>query len=184
MNPINCNNEQTISGAMEWRLIPGWPEYEVSDYGHVRRAQPSPGTRIGRMLKPWKNKRSGYLQVGLWRNNRQQRMTVHRLVALAFLGNSPSPAHLVAHNDGTRQNNHWRNLRWATQKENMADTFVHGTHNRGARNGQAKMDEVYVRAIRRMEVMGIPRIVVAEGFGLCRQTVDDIVNLRRWGHVR
>jgi hypothetical protein len=64
----------------------------------------------------------------------------------------------------------------------MADTIRHGTHNRGRRNGQAKIDEVCVRAIRRMDVMGIPRRAAADGFGLCRQSVDDIVNRKRWGH--
>lgn len=180
----NANHDLDGVRFVEWRSIPDWPEYEVSECGEVRRVRRGQGTRLGHMLKPWTNKKTGYLQISLWRNNRDERTTVHRLVALAFLGKPPSPAHVVAHTDGTRRNNHWTNLRWATQKENIADTLVHGTHNRGTRNGQAKIDEVCVLAIRKMEKMGIPRRVAAEGFGLCRQAVDDIVNLRRWGHVR
>jgi hypothetical protein len=91
---------------------------------------------------------------------------------------------VVAHNDGSRENNHWTNLRWATQRENMADTARHGTHNRGSRNGQAKIDEVCALAIRKMVAMNVPRSVAAEGFGVCRQTIDDIVSKRRWRHVR
>ncbi|HEV7266511.1 MAG TPA: NUMOD4 motif-containing HNH endonuclease [Falsiroseomonas sp.] len=167
-----------------WRAVPGWPEYEVSESGAVRRVVPGRGATAGRILRPWRNKQTGYLQVSLWRGNQDWRTTVHRLVALAFLGKPPSAEHVVAHRDGSRGNNHWTNLRWATQRDNMADTVVHGTHNRGSRNGQAKIDEVCALAIRRMVAMRVPRTVAAEGFGLCRQVVDNIVNGRRWRHVR
>lgn len=172
------------SADEEWRPVPGWPEYEVSESGAVRRLAAGHGATAGRILKPWRNKQTGYLQVSLWRGNQDYRTTVHRLVAVTFLGNPPSPKHVVAHNDGSRDNNHWANLRWATQRDNIADTVTHGTHNRGSRNGQAKIDEVCAAAIRRMVAMRVPREVAAEGFGLRRQTVDDIVNHRRWGHIR
>jgi hypothetical protein len=103
---------------------------------------------------------------------------------LTFLGDPPSAKHVVAHSDGSRDNNHRTNLRWATQRENVGDTVEHGTHNRGSRNGQAKVDEVCAAAIKKMVAMRVPRAVAAEGFGLCRQAVDDIVNGRRWRHVR
>jgi len=38
---------------------------------------------------------------------------VHRLVALAWIGPAPSPAHRVFHIDGNRSNNAVSNLRWA-----------------------------------------------------------------------
>ena len=167
----------------EWRPMPGWPEYEVSGEGHIRRVMAARGALSGRILKSWTNCQTGYLQVDLWRCNRQHKATVHRLVALAFLGAPPTPDHVVAHLDGGRQNNHWTNLAWTTQRENMAHTVAHGTHNRGTRNGQAKLDEVCVTAIRKMAEMGIPRRIAAEGFGVCRQTVDAIANGKRWRHV-
>jgi hypothetical protein len=174
---------QSAEVDVEWRSVLGWPEYEISEHGDLRRVRKGPSTCDGRLLKPWRHKKSGYLQVSLWRGNRDYRTTVHRLVALTFLGAPPSPQHLVAHNDGSRDNNHWRNLRWATQRENVADTIRHGTHNRGSRNGQAKLDEVCVAAIRKMSEMQIPQRVAAYGFGICHQTVSDIVNRRRWRHV-
>ena len=167
----------------EWRPVPGWPEYEVSEFGDLRRVKGGKGARPGHLSKPWINKHTGYLQVSLWQNNRGTKTTVHRLVAVAFLGEPPSTEHVVAHNDGRRLNNHWSNLRWATAQENAADTFLNGTHNRGSRNGQAKIDEVCASAIRKMHSMRIPRRVTAEGFGVRRQTIDDIVNGKRWRHV-
>jgi hypothetical protein len=178
------SNSRAAETRTEWRPVPGRPEYEVSEFGDVRRVKGGKGARSGHLRRPWINKQTGYAQVCLWRNNRGTKTTVHRLVALAFLGEPPSVDHVVAHNDGRRLNNHWSNLRWATLQENAADTFLHGTHNRGSRNGQAKIDEVCVSAIRKMHSMQIPRRVTAEGFGLCRQTIDDILNGKRWRHVR
>ena len=172
------NNEQ-----IEWRPVVDWPEYEVSEFGDVKRVKSYQGRKTG-VLRPWVSKHTGYMYVSLWRNNRGRNATVHRLVARAFHGEPPSPKHVVAHNDGTRRNNHWTNLRWATLKENAADTFLHGTHNCGSRNGQAKIDEICVKAIHKMIVFGIPRREIAEGFGVARRVVDDIVNGRRWRHVR
>lgn len=176
--------QHVSSDSLEWRSIPSWPEYKISERGDLRRVQGGKGTRSGRTLRPWRNKQTGYLEVSLWRRNCDYRTTIHRLVALAFLGEPPSRRHVVAHNDGSRDNNHWTNLRWATQRENVADTARHGTHNRGTRNGQAKIDEVCVRAIRKMAAMRIPSRVAAEGYGICRQTVDQIIARKRWRHAQ
>ncbi len=170
-------------GGLAWRPIPTWPEYEVSEFGDVRRVQGGQGTWAGRARSPYINVTTGYPMVDLWRGNKVKKIPIHRLVALAFIGMPPSPRHVVAHNDGSRNNNHWSNLRWATQRENVQDTLEHGTHNRGIRNGQAKLDEICVLAIRRMISLDVPRLVAADGFGITRQAVDDIINRRRWRHL-
>jgi hypothetical protein len=168
----------------EWRSIPDWPEYEISEVGHVRRTLGGKGARVDRHLKPWRNPQNGYFYVHLWRGNRRKGIPIHRLVATAFLGSPPTDRHVVAHCDGSRDSNQPWNLRWATQRENMADTFQHGTHNRGSRNGQAKLDEVCVLAIRKMHAMGIPRREAAIGFGVSRKAVDDIISRKRWRHTQ
>jgi hypothetical protein len=97
----------------EWRSISGWPEYQVSDTGEVRRIGYASGARVGRILRQLRNKKTGYLSVCLSRHAAQVRIDVHRLVAMAFNGPQPSADYVVAHNDGSRTNNHARNLRWA-----------------------------------------------------------------------
>jgi len=184
MIPLETAIGVTPTTRREWRTIPDWPEYEVAEDGEVRRAAAGRGTRAGRSLKPWVNRKTGYLQVQLWRQNRGWKTTVHRLVAITFLGRPPAPEHVVAHNDGSRRNNHWTNLRWATQRDNCADTLIHGTHNRGTRNGQAFLDEVSVLAIRRMVAIGLPQTFIASGHGICRQSVGDIANRKRWRHLQ
>ena len=44
---------------------------------------------------------------------------VHRIVAVAFLGNPPTKQHVVDHIDTNRQNNRPENLRWLTKLENI-----------------------------------------------------------------
>lgn len=96
--------------------------YQVSNFGKVR------NTNTGRILKQQTTKR-GYLQVGLWKNNKEKKCYVHRLVAQAFI---PNPKRLkeVNHKDEDKTNNFvWvnpdgtvdlekSNLEWCTRKYN------------------------------------------------------------------
>jgi len=167
----------------EWRVIPGWPEYSVSEDGHVVRVKGGQGARAGKYLTPWRNVQNQYLCVHLWRDNRAKSIPVHRLVAFAFHGNPPSTKHVVAHCDGSRDNNRAWNLRWATQKENITDTFRHGTHNRGQRNGKARLSEESVLSIFSMAEAGHTQKAISQHFGVSRQLIGDVLNGRRWSHV-
>ncbi|MEY9376002.1 NUMOD4 motif-containing HNH endonuclease [Rhizobium leguminosarum] len=119
---------------MEWKVVPGFDDYEVSEDGQIRRAtdllMPLGGVKMptGTLLKPKVWNRHGYHTYRLVSRDRSRTMYAHRIVALAFLGAPPSPKHEVCHNDGDRMNNHFSNLRWGTHAENMDDCIRHGTH--------------------------------------------------------
>ncbi len=134
----------------EWRVVPGFSDYEVSSQGEVRRRTPGTGgTKVGRALRAHTCRRTGYRRMGLRAPDGSKRMvSVHRLVAMAFLGPAPSPAYQVAHADGDRENNLIANLRWATPKENARDKRLHGTWPDGRSNGRAKLTLAQVREIR------------------------------------
>lgn len=107
-----------------WKAVPGYPRYDVSTHGRVR-------SRVHRgriILKPWLNN-MGYLMVTLYNEGGDKDWLVHRLVAIAFLGDHPGLD--VCHNDGTATNNYLVNLRWDTRAGNFADKPPHGTSNRG-----------------------------------------------------
>lgn len=169
--------------AAEWRAIPGWLAYDVSNDGQVRRVVQSRGARGGRILKPLLNRKTGYFSVCLSRQSFQKRIDVHRLVAITFLGDPPSVRHLIAHADGNRTNNCVVNLRWATQSENLSDCVRHGTAMIGSRNPATSLVELDVQAMRRMKGLGIPRSVIADGYGLHRRQVFKILARENWGHV-
>lgn len=110
--------------------VGGYPGYRVTADGRVRGQK-------GDWLSPALS-RSGYLNVVLFRNGKRWDVGVHRLVALAWIGEPPSSDHEVAHGDGNRTNNVVGNLRWATRKENAADREMHGNTVRGARHHNGK----------------------------------------------
>ena len=167
----------------DWRAIPGWSKYQVSSSGQVRRVGQSKGAVTGRLLRQLLNKKTGYLSVCLCERPRTKRMDIHRIVALAFHGPAPSSGHVVAHNDGNRTNNTAENLRWATQAENLGDCRVHGTAMIGSRNPSSSISEIDVRAIRRMKTFGIPRTIIAEGYGMHQRSIFRILSNTSWGHV-
>lgn len=137
----------------EWRPVKGAEQYEVSNFGMVRRCKPGKSTSEGRVLSQKPRKRDGYIPVvlSLGKRGSVRQALVHQLVAEAFLGPKPTPDHCVAHNDGFAGNNKWTNLRWATHAENMSDMSfaVHGTSNFGAKSKHAVLTEEKVRQLRK-----------------------------------
>lgn len=118
--------EEYIAMQTVWKPIPGYEDYEVSNFGVVRskdrmvamviKGTPCKSLRHGRTLVPSKTK-CGYLEVQLSKNGRIKHHLVHRLVADSFV---PNPLHLpqVNHKDEDKTNNKSSNLEWCTAQEN------------------------------------------------------------------
>lgn len=169
--------------ATLWRTVPGYPAYEVSVDGIVRRCQGFRCRRAHRVLVPF-IRPNGYAQVLLYRDGRRQRFGVHQLVALVFLGPKPSPQHQVAHLDGQRLNNHVSNLAWLLPIENDAHKDLHGTRLRGSQIHSAKLVEAQVVLIRQALAVGIRQCVLAQAYGVSDSTVSLIARAKTWRHVQ
>lgn len=93
--------------------------YSVRDNGAVMRHQRE-GKRIRKLDSIWTfgktDAKSGYKYIGTER--------VHRVVAVAFLGEPPTKQHIVDHIDTNRQNNRPENLRWLTKLENALNNPI------------------------------------------------------------
>ena len=170
------------ASATLWRTVPGYPAYEVSVDGVVRRCQGFRCRRAHRVLVPF-IRPNGYAQVILYRDGRRQRFGVHQLVALAFLGPKPSPLHQVAHLDGQRLNNHVSNLAWLLPIENDAHKDLHGTRLRGSQIHSAKLVEAQVVLIRQALAVGIRQCALAQTYGVSDSTVSLIARAKTWRHV-
>lgn len=90
--------------------------YQVSNLGNVRSL-----FRYKKQLKPCKNN-IGYLYVNLYKNKKIKRLSIHRLVAKAFIDN-PENLPQVNHIDGDKFNNNISNLEWVTASQNVSHRF-------------------------------------------------------------
>ena len=102
----------------EWRPIKNYEGlYEISNLGRVKSLN---YRRTGKenVLKPRKQKKGGYLQIILCKNGMKKMVSVHRLVAEAFIPN-PDNKPCIDHINTIRDDNRVENLRWTTYEENM-----------------------------------------------------------------
>jgi hypothetical protein len=108
----------------EWRPIPGFPGYDVSNLGHVvshRR------WREPRLLAGMMGSRDYWVYTLSRDGHGPVTRPVHVLVAAAFLGPRPEGTQ-VRHLDGDPLNNAVENLAYGTPGENIADQVRHGGH--------------------------------------------------------
>ena len=109
-----------------WKDIEGYEGlYQVSNLGRVKSVDRyvdwygSKQFKRGRIIAQRKRrKNSSYLSVSLWKDNKPLAITVHRLVAIAFVPN-PEGKPQVNHIDENPENNRADNLEWVTAYENM-----------------------------------------------------------------
>lgn len=98
--------------AEPWKRVDGFSAYEVSSYGRIR------DKHTGSLMSL--SKRNGYPTITLYGKDCQRTISVHILVALAFIGPKPEGME-VAHWDDVKTNNRVENLRWATHADNCWD---------------------------------------------------------------
>jgi predicted DNA-binding protein (UPF0251 family) len=171
---------QSLAGEI-WKPVVGHEDrYLISTLGRVYSF--NGGCRHknkGAILKPSSAK--GYLRVKLHRPSKEGR--IHQLVLLAFVGPRPNGTD-ACHNNGNSLDNRLENLRWATPKENIADTVFHGTKQEGARHYAAKFTEDEVRNIRKQfQNSGLPYRQFAEKLGIDQMTLWRIVNRKSYRNV-
>lgn len=110
---------------MRWRDVPGYEgRYQVSDTGLVYSLLTD---KCLAQHERGRGRSNGYLSVALRKNGAQRSFQVHVLVATVFVRN-PRLCKTVNHEDFDRVNNHWRNLTWMTQLENVRHAVTHGRH--------------------------------------------------------
>jgi hypothetical protein len=99
----------------QWRDVVGLPRYSVSDFGRVY------DHHREKMLTQSPD-RSGYLRVKLWINDVRMTVSIHRLVAFAFIGVQTSDRE-VNHDDGDKAYNYLGNLELMTRSQNIAHAY-------------------------------------------------------------
>ena len=166
--------------AMEWRPIPSFPDYEVSERGDVRRRRvTAQGTVAGKLMKPWVRE-DGYRMYILRRDKKSFHPRAHQLVAEAFIGPRPFDGAEVCHKDGTRSNDHWENLRWDSRSANHMDKRRHGTSIGGERHHRAKLTREDIAAVFEMRARGMTQRDIGAAVGVRQPHIGRILRGERW----
>lgn len=96
--------------GQEWRIIPDYPEYAVSNIGNIATI------KTGKLRSLSNHK--GYKQCMLRKDGKAYNRFVHRLVASAFLP-APEKGQVIDHINGIRNDNRVENLRWCSVTDNL-----------------------------------------------------------------
>lgn len=117
-----------------FKTIPGYPRYAISEDGELISFWWSSRFPEPHFIKPCMDSHTGYYKVRLNTPTGKKTVTLHSLVARAFLGERPD-GYQIDHKDGNKLNNHYSNLHYVTVKENQLNP-----HNNGKTNAQVYAD--------------------------------------------
>jgi hypothetical protein len=165
---------------VEMRQIPGFEPYLAGDDGYIyrplkdKRSPHYPLKRLGGFLTAY-----GYRSAML---SNKRAIGIHVLVALAFHGPKPTPAHCIRHLDDNKLNNHPSNLAWGTRAENAADAVKFGTF-KGSKHGRAYLNEETVLAMRAAHASGLDYEQVAQRFGVPLRNTRSVLERATWSHI-
>jgi hypothetical protein len=154
-------------------------------------------SNFGRVVAYWDDYDFGYFLkysyigkypgIQLRKNGAGKGFLVHRLVAEHFC-DKPSARHkFVLHTDHKKENNYYRNLKWATLEE----TIIHKQkdpnyiNSRAEKTGKGhKLTTDRVKLIKRKLAEGKTRMkIIAKQFGISEMQLYRIKSGINWGHV-
>lgn len=124
----------------QWLDIPGYEGiYQISSRGRVMSMprEVKQLNRAGREQRRWIEggirphclNPDGYPRITLYKEGKSETVSIHILVARAFLADQYKPGLEVCHWNGDETDCRVENLRWDTRSANTLDKVRHGTHN-------------------------------------------------------
>lgn len=165
-----------------WKDIEGTRgQYRVSSLGRIKSFK-TYRNRLPKIISQ-RITRCGYLHIGLHVGDKKIYPLVHKLVALAFLGEPPIEGMEVNHKKNPKTNNRVSNLEWVTTKQNHEHAAINGLTAKGERNGSAVLTEKQVLEIRALISKGVYHRTIAALYGIGKTTVTGIGSRKIWKHI-
>lgn len=146
-----------------WKTIEGFEDYMVSNLGNIKSYR---GRSNGLIMKP--NKSGEYLSVVLCSNDGQKKISVHRLVAMAFIPNLQNMP-FINHKNGKPSDNRVDNLEWCTPSQNTRHYYDVLMEGKLLRDQPVVQYTRYGKYIKDWESI----IKASEATGIC---IDDIIH--------
>lgn len=182
MEPVRITEK-----GIDWLVYPDARIFRPETMTHTTRVrkgqlQSFNSIRPAVEIKPWKSK-GGYYTVSAKLGNTRPKVSVHRLVAMAFVPGF-EPFLTVNHINGDKLDNRPENLEWVTLAENTQHQWKTGLVDlRGEGNPQHKLNQRQVIHIRRALRMGVPANSLAIIAGVSPSLVALIRDGHRWAHL-
>jgi DNA-binding CsgD family transcriptional regulator len=166
-----------------WKVIESFPNYEISTFGNIRRYTDFKTLKKGMLLSSHESK--GYRRIALTHNGKERKVNVHRLVALAFLGDPPETKLLVNHKNGDRSDNRVENLEWCDHYDNHMHSIEILGNQYGEAHGSTKLSTKDVLKIHELRMSGTSPAKIARQFGVSRSQIKAILSRRlRWRELQ
>lgn len=164
-----------------WKDIKGYEgKYQVSNTGKVK----SLNYHREKREKLLKQILSKYFRVPLHKNSKKEFLSIHRLIALAFIPN-PENKPCINHLNGIKTDNRIENLEWCTYSENCNHAIKNELYNtpKGEQHCFSKLKEKDVLLIRELKKEGYTDIILAKQFNVTRGAIYSIVTYKNWKHI-
>lgn len=174
-----------------WKDVIGfYGIYQISDNGFVKAVETIKKKGRGNQFCPerilaFSIEKRGYLRVTLQKDKVKKYFGVHQLVATHFVEN-PENKKTVNHKDGDKSNNHFENLEWATNKEQINHADLIGLRNISGENSKvAKLKDSDIKYIRENYWSNLKNQTsntkeLCEKFSIGKTTLYNIIRKKTW----
>jgi hypothetical protein len=160
--------------------------YQVSNFGRVKSLKREWSTNKNKrchddIIMKICNLSRGYQGVPLCKDGKTKTFKVHRLVAIAFIDN-PLDKPQINHIDCDKKNNHFSNLEWVTNSENLEHAIENNLRNcaRGEKQHLSKLTEKDVKDILNSS---LSTVKLGKIYNMDHTTIGDVKSKRTWRHV-
>ena len=178
---------------METKQVKGYEGlYEVNENGNVFSVERIVVSgknkkcvrKFERKEKAQRRDKYGYFRVSLSKEGKVKAISVHRIVAMTFIEGDSKLT--VNHKDGNKQNNHYSNLEFISNIENLKHAHRIGLSNPpknkvGTENKFSKLNEFQVLEIRKSNISSRKLSVK---YGVHHSVIQGIKNGTRYFNVK
>lgn len=168
----------------QWRKVPGYADYSVSDAGRLRRDVGNSNGGLccaGRIMKGYIGA-NGYERFTLYKDGDKKYQNGHSLVASAFIGERGEKQ--VNHKNGIKSDNRLSNLEYVTPSQNIKHAYAFGLARglSGSSNPMAVLNESSAEAVHILHEAGCSNEFIARALRTDTSRVAKIIDGTLWAN--